>query len=291
MLSAHVSRHKLEHTPNTHPYTQAPIPYGSVPFDQHTRGMDKHLFNLKFTAKQLARESKKCEKQAKANKKKCKKAIEKGNRDGARIYAENAIRDQNQALNYLRLSSRIDAVAQRVQTAVSMKTLTKSMGGVVRSMDTALNSMDPVKIQKTMDKFEKQFDDLDIATGVMNDSVASTTAQSMPQSEVDSLMQSVADEHGLEFESELEHMGIGKAKREAKMKAKEAEKKQEVLEAADGGSAGQKKKKGDGDESDNEEGGSGGGAGDDFPDPPSGGGGGGSVEDDLEARLRALQGF
>ena len=76
------------------------------------------LFNLKFTAKQLIRESKKCEQSAAANKLKCKKAMEVNNMEGARIYAETAIRDKNQSLNYLRLSSRIDAVAQRVNTAV-----------------------------------------------------------------------------------------------------------------------------------------------------------------------------
>ncbi len=41
--------------------------------------------------------------------------------DGARIYAQNAIREKNQALNYLRLASRIDGVAARVETAVRMK--------------------------------------------------------------------------------------------------------------------------------------------------------------------------
>jgi hypothetical protein len=57
------------------------------------------LFNLKFTAKQLVRESKKCEQNAAANKLKCKKAMESNNMEGARIYAETAIRDKNQALN------------------------------------------------------------------------------------------------------------------------------------------------------------------------------------------------
>jgi division protein CdvB (Snf7/Vps24/ESCRT-III family) len=41
--------------------------------------------------------------------------------EGARIHAENAIRQKNQALNFLRFASRVDAVAQRVQSAVSMK--------------------------------------------------------------------------------------------------------------------------------------------------------------------------
>ena len=41
--------------------------------------MEKHLFNLKFAAKELERNSKKCDKEEKAEKAKLKKAIEKGN--------------------------------------------------------------------------------------------------------------------------------------------------------------------------------------------------------------------
>ena len=51
--------------------------------------MEKHLFNLKFAAKQLNRDSKKCEKEEKAERAKLKKAMEKGNMEVARIHAEN----------------------------------------------------------------------------------------------------------------------------------------------------------------------------------------------------------
>ncbi len=105
------------------------------------------MFNLRYSAKSLASEAKKSEKNAGANKLKCKKAMEQGNMEGARIFAESAIRDKNTALNYLRLSSRIDAVAQRVNTAVKMQTLTKDMSGIVKSMDSVMQTMDVEKIQ------------------------------------------------------------------------------------------------------------------------------------------------
>ena len=54
-----------------------------------TAQMEKHLFNLKFAAKQLNRDSKKCEKEEKAERAKLKKAMEKGNMEVARIHAEN----------------------------------------------------------------------------------------------------------------------------------------------------------------------------------------------------------
>ena len=79
------------------------------------------LFQLKFCSKQLDRQSKKAEKEQKQQEAKVKKALEQGNVDVARVYAENAIRKKNESLNYLRMSSRVDAVSSRVQTAVTMK--------------------------------------------------------------------------------------------------------------------------------------------------------------------------
>lgn len=48
-----------------------------------------------------------------------KKAIEKGNMEGAKIYAQNAIRKKSEQLNYMKLSSRLDAVVSRLDTQVT----------------------------------------------------------------------------------------------------------------------------------------------------------------------------
>jgi division protein CdvB (Snf7/Vps24/ESCRT-III family) len=50
-------------------------------------------------------------------------AIQQKNIEGARIYAENAIRKKNEGLNYLRFAARVDAVASKVQTALTMKSV------------------------------------------------------------------------------------------------------------------------------------------------------------------------
>ena len=72
--------------------------------------------------------------------------MEQGHQDIARIYAQNAIRKQNEKLNLLRLASRIDAVSSRVQTAVTMNNVTRNMGQVVRGMDSAMKTMDLEKV-------------------------------------------------------------------------------------------------------------------------------------------------
>lgn len=73
-------------------------------------------------------------------------AIQQNHPDIAKIYAQNAIRKQNEKLNLLRLGSRIDAVASRVQTAVTMRQVTGSMAGVVKGMEGAMRSMDLEKV-------------------------------------------------------------------------------------------------------------------------------------------------
>lgn len=168
-----------------------------------TAQMEKHLFNLKFASKQMLRDSKKAEKEEKVEKNKLKKAIEKGNMDVARIHAENAIRQKNQSLNFLRMSARVDAVASRVQSAVTTKRVTGSMQGVVKAMDSAMKSMNLEKISGLMDKFEKEFEDLDVQTSVMEGAMNQTTATNVPQDAVEGLMRQAADEAGLELQMEL----------------------------------------------------------------------------------------
>lgn len=165
--------------------------------------MEKHLFNLKFAVKDLERNAKKCEKEEKMEIQKTKKAIQKGNTEVARIHAENAIRQKNQSLNYLRMSARVDAVASRVQTALTTRQVTNSMAGVVKAMDAAMKGMNLEKISGLMDKFESQFEDLDVQSSYMENTMSQTTTTSVPQNDVESLMQRVADEAGLELNMEL----------------------------------------------------------------------------------------
>ncbi|EDS38691.1 charged multivesicular body protein 1b [Culex quinquefasciatus] len=161
------------------------------------------MFNLKFAVKDLERQAKKSEKEEKAEILKTKKAIQKGNTEVARIHAENAIRQKNQSLNYLRMSARVDAVASRVQTALTTRQVTNSMAGVVKAMDAAMKGMNLEKISGLMDKFESQFEDLDVQSSYMENTMSQTTTTAVPQNDVESLMQRVADEAGLELNMEL----------------------------------------------------------------------------------------
>ncbi|KAJ3416367.1 Charged multivesicular body protein 1b [Chytridiales sp. JEL 0842] len=131
------------------------------------------------------------------------KALQTGNVEVARLHASNAIRKKSESLNFLRLSARVDAAASRVETAVKMRQVTGSMTSVVKNMERAMNSMNLEQISMVMDKFEQQFEDLDVQTAYMEGSMSQSTAMTTPIDQVDDLMQQVADENGLELQMEL----------------------------------------------------------------------------------------
>ncbi|KXZ56950.1 hypothetical protein GPECTOR_1g857 [Gonium pectorale] len=166
------------------------------------------IFNLKFTAKQLARSAVKCEKEEKAEKLKVKKAIEKGNMEGAKIYAQNAIRKKNEQLNYMKLASRLDAVVSRLETQAKMQMVQKNMAGIVKSLEKAMASNSLEAIANTMTQFEKQFENLDLQTQVVDDVMGAQASLSTPEDEVTALMGQVAEEHGLELAVGMPSAGV-----------------------------------------------------------------------------------
>lgn len=166
-------------------------------------GLEQSLFQLKFTAKQLNRQATKAAKEELQEKAKTKKALTQGNTDIAQLYAQNSIRKANERVNLLRLASRIDAVASRVQTAVTMRSVTGNMTQVIRGMDKALQTMNLERISMVMEKFETQFEDLDALTNYYEDATTNVSALTTPQDQVDELMSQIADEAGIEMKQGL----------------------------------------------------------------------------------------
>lgn len=94
---------------------------------------------------------------------------------------------------------RVDAVSSRLESAIKMQQVTKSMGNVVKGMDKVLGSMNVEAITKVMDQFEKSFEDMDVRSEYVEGAMNSSTTAAMPEEQVDELMQMVADEHGLKM--------------------------------------------------------------------------------------------
>lgn len=79
-----------------------------------------------------------------------------------------------------------------------MSTISKSMSSIVKSLESTLNTGNLQKMSETMDQFEKQFVNMEVQAEFMESSMAGSTSLSTPEGDVNSLMQQVADDYGLE---------------------------------------------------------------------------------------------
>ena len=60
-----------------------------------------------------------------------------------------------------------------------------------------------------MDKFEKQFDNLDVRSGVMESAIESSTASAIPEEDVQELMRMVAAKNAAELGDQFDAVGVG----------------------------------------------------------------------------------
>ena len=99
----------------------------------------------------------------------------------------------------MKLASRLDAVVSRLDTQAKMGMVTKNLGIIVKGLEKSMNSNSLENIAATMNQFEKQFENLDLQTAVVDNVMGAQANLSTPEEDVTALMQQVADEHGLEI--------------------------------------------------------------------------------------------
>ena len=138
------------------------------------------MFEFKMMGKQMAKEAKKAETQNKNLIKKVKDCIARGDYEQAKVAASDAIRQKNQVRRYRVLSSKIDTVAQRLQSAYQNQRLTEQMQSLTQQMVGAGNMMDMVKMTETMANFEKLFDDLDVNSAMMDQVFDNASTRRLP---------------------------------------------------------------------------------------------------------------
>lgn len=92
-----------------------------------------------------------------------------------------------------------------------LQIISKSMTGIVKSLDSALRANNLEKVATTMDQFERQFENLDVQSEFVEQAMNNQAVLSTPEEDVNTLMQAVADEHGLEMRMGLPQAGTKQA--------------------------------------------------------------------------------
>merc|ERR1712159_440491 len=173
--------------------------------------MMEMTMNMKIQAKMLNRSAIKADKESAREKLKVKTAMEKGNQEGARLYAENAIRQKNQAMAHRRLSSRLDAVASKLETCQNSMQVAENLGTLTKRLGPSLNAMNITQISSTMDDFEKVLEDQDVMTDTITSAIDTATSTMTLADDVDNMMEEVAAEHGLTMQEQFTNAPSGAA--------------------------------------------------------------------------------
>ena len=166
--------------------------------------MFDNIFEFKMMAKQMNKESQKSAAQEKALLAKLKDAIARGDNEGAKVIAADAIRKKNEVKRYKVLGSKIDTISQRLQSAYNTQRLTENMKELTEKMIGSANAMDMVQMNETMANFEKMFDDLDVNSEMMNQVFDNVNAGVTNENEVNNLINQVAEANGLKLAEEMD---------------------------------------------------------------------------------------
>jgi charged multivesicular body protein 1 len=102
------------------------------------RKLDESLFDMKFSAKQIRKESEKLAKDETKEKALMAKAMAKGQLAIARTHGVNAIQSKNLSLQMLQMGSKIDGCAKRLEHAMRLNTVSETMAKVATAIGTGL---------------------------------------------------------------------------------------------------------------------------------------------------------
>ena len=167
------------------------------------------MFEFKMMAKSMERESKKSDAQSKNLIKKVQACIAKGDYDQAKVAASDAIRQKNMVKRYRVLSSKIDAVAQKLKSAYQNQKLSEQITSLTQQLVGANNMMDIVKMTETMGNFEKLFDDLDVNSNMMDQVFDNVNAGTVNEQEVKQLIGQIAQQNGMKLSEEFDDVQLG----------------------------------------------------------------------------------
>lgn len=70
--------------------------------------------------------------------------------------------------------------------------MVKNIGSVTNELEKVMRTMDLEKLEKVMSKFESQFEDLDIRSLTMENSMKNIFTLSAPEDEINSLIKQVS---------------------------------------------------------------------------------------------------
>lgn len=149
------------------------------------------IFEFRSMSKQMERQADKSKNTQDFYTKKVKQAIQQNNPTLAKQYGEQALRARKDVTRYRTLSSKINAISSKLQSAYKNHQLTNQMVSMVNKL-SGIN-LNAVGAVETLEKFEKMFDNIDVQTKMMDDVLDNIGVGTVNEQEVNELLAQCAE--------------------------------------------------------------------------------------------------
>ena len=166
--------------------------------------MDKNAFQLKMQSKQLENEAKRIQKEAAKERSKAKAALKKGNRAAAQLYAQNAVRYEQQASQLLQSASTTTGYATDLRQANVAAQMAKNMSVATQGMERNVQQVNLEKVSAQRTKL----DGLKAKMGAAHELLAGEDQMDL-QAGADDLLSALEQENQQDVQMQLAEIPTG----------------------------------------------------------------------------------
>ena len=157
--------------------------------------LNQAIFQLKMSSKRFLRESKSAQRDKDKNLKSAKACLVKGDEEGARLYSMNAQNNINDYKKYLRMSSRLDAIAGSLKSNYNFADIMKHLSTNVNPiLVKEADSMDLRELCKNFEVFQEAFDKMTVNANIMGENFDKVTSEGNTVENADALFNQLKNE-------------------------------------------------------------------------------------------------
>ena len=138
--------------------------------------------------------------------------MDAGNTEIARTYASNAIRKKNEAIQYIKLASRLDATISRLNQQGTLTQVNASTESITKSINKVLSKVDADKLLTNMTDFGEAMEQLETATSSMERAMGDQAARLDDQKDVDELLRQLEDDNAMTFRERGTGVAVSRVK-------------------------------------------------------------------------------
>ncbi|RYP77494.1 hypothetical protein DL771_001067 [Monosporascus sp. 5C6A] len=160
-------------------------------------------FQARFQAKQARREAQKAAKQDPLLKKQIQDLLKKGDTVKAYQKAKMLLSKQALAQQMDQMADMAELSVAQIQANNSMNRMTHMMGQSSKVMNAAQKNTNPERTLLTLEQFKQQNEEYAMNNNIYQDAIAQTTSQQVSDDAVHELLGKLADDAGVQLNTEL----------------------------------------------------------------------------------------